>query len=105
MLVNLLELCSYKEKVLREKKLKNLVQDVEMVFLNVDQIVELCFSWVCTFEDLLTNFFRERKERRGEKWDLDDRKVKRERGVNIAVVVVKKRFEIEMIVWKQKTNL
>ena len=68
----LLVLSSMKEKVIQEKMFKkNSSRKIGRIFLNFDSLVELCFSMIWTLKDLLIVFFKERKERRGEKWELE----------------------------------
>ena len=104
----LLSLRSFREKIKKEKKS---IKNVERIFLNVDGVLEISFSLLCSFEDLLTNFFKERKERRGEKWDLNQKEKREEEEEGAEEQVVKdkkeleKRFQIEMdeeLVWLAK---
>ena len=93
----LLAISSFKEKAIQENMFKkNSSLEVGRIFLNVDSLVEISFSMIWTLKDLLTVFFKERKERRGEKWELelDEKNLESEERIE-DLKELAKRFEIE----------
>ena len=71
-------LSSFQEKI-RKGKDKKMIENVERIFLNVDDHLGLSFSLLCSLEGVLANFFKRRKERRGEKkWEFIRRERRKE---------------------------
>ena len=74
--------------------------NVERIFLNVHGLLGLSFSLLCFLEGLLADFFRERKERRREKWEFNPLEKSREEEGGKKVIKdlreVAERFKIEI---------